>query len=88
MGQHVNLTGGVGGAERRTVLEEIAWPDRATDDMRPGVAFFNRFRDFVAAGFWSSRMGVEDLGYQGNTFVTEWTGCPDAQLARYGVRRA
>jgi hypothetical protein len=44
------------------------------------------FRDLTASGFWSSKIGVTDLDYQGNTFVREWTGCPDAALQKLGVR--
>jgi hypothetical protein len=44
--------------------------------MAAGVEFFNRFRDLVLSGFYSSKEGVKDLGYIGNTFVTEWKGCP------------
>lgn len=72
-------------AERRAVLDDIAWPERAAPEMAPGVAFFNAFRDLVAAGFWSSRIGVEDLAYQGNTYVAEWKGCPPEVLAKIGL---
>jgi hypothetical protein len=71
--------------ERTAVLDDIAWPDRARPGMLPGAAFFTLFRDLVASGFWSSRMGVEDLQYAGNTFVAEWKGCPPEVLARIGV---
>ncbi len=72
--------------ERAAVLDSIAWPAKAAPDLTHGVAFFNRFRDLTASGFWSSKMGVEDLQYQGNAFVTEWNGCPPAALAKLGVR--
>jgi hypothetical protein len=71
--------------ERTAVLDDIAWPERARPEMGPGAAFFSLFRDLVASGFWSSRIGVEDLRYTGNTFVAEWTGCPPEVLARIGV---
>lgn len=63
-------------AEHAAILEDIAWPARARPELAAGVAFFNRFRDLVASGFYSSQEGVKDLGYLGNTFVTEWKGCP------------
>jgi hypothetical protein len=72
-------------AQRRALLDDIAWPAKARPEMSQGVAFFNRFRDLTATGFWSSKMGVEDLGYMGNTAVAEWKGCPDEQLKRLGV---
>lgn len=71
--------------QRAQVLDDIAWPARARPEHGAGVAFFTRFRDLVASGFWSSRVGVEDLRYMGNTYVTEWTGCPQEALDRLGV---
>ena len=62
--------------EQTGILDDIAYPARARPEMAPGVAFFNQFRDLVLSGFYSSKEGVKDLGYMGNTFVTEWKGCP------------
>lgn len=72
-------------AERREVLDLIAWPRRAKPEHSHGVAFFNQFRDLTATGFWSSKMGVEDLQYMGNR-PHAWDGCPDEQLRKLGVR--
>ena len=52
------------------------------------MRFFNAFRDLTSTGFWSSQMGVTDLGYQGNVPVTEWKGCPSEVLQHIGVRSA
>jgi len=71
--------------ERSAVLDDIAWPKRAKPERAAGVAFFNRFRDLTASGFFSSKMGVQDLRYIGNTFVSEWKGCPPDALAQLGV---
>lgn len=71
--------------EQRALLDDIAWPARARPELAAGVAFFNRFRDLVANGFYSSKEGVKDLGYQGNTFVTEWKGCPDEVINQLGL---
>ena len=45
-------------------------------------SFFNSFRDLTASGFWSSKMGVDDLRYVGNRFVAEWKDPPAEVLAR------
>jgi gluconate 2-dehydrogenase gamma chain len=71
--------------ERASLLDLIAWPAKAPAELSHGVAFFNRFRDFTASGFWSSKMGVADLQYLGNTAVLEWNGCPPEALAKLGV---
>jgi hypothetical protein len=73
-------------AQRHTVLDDIAWPERARPELSHGVEFFNRIRDLTASGFYSSKMGVEDLQYLGNTVVPEWRGCPPEALARLGVK--
>ena len=72
-------------AERAAVLDDIAWPNKAKPAVAPGVAFFNAFRDLTASGFWSSKMGAQDLRYMGNVVVPEWKGCPPEQLQKLGV---
>jgi hypothetical protein len=72
-------------AERRAVLDDVAWPARAKPELSHGVAFFSRFRDLTASGFWSSEMGIRDIRYLGNTAVPQWDGCPTEQLTRLGV---
>lgn len=74
-----------GDTERTAVLDDIAWPQKATPAFAHGVAFFNSFRDLTAAGFWSSKMGVIDLQYTGNTMMPEWPGCPPEALKKLGV---
>ncbi|HEV2669489.1 MAG TPA: gluconate 2-dehydrogenase subunit 3 family protein [Gemmatimonadales bacterium] len=73
-------------AERTGVLDDIAWPKKAKPELSQGVAFFNMFRDLTASGFWSSKIGIVDLDYQGNTYVAEWKGCPDEALRKLGVQ--
>src|SRR5207248_1247001 len=73
--------------ERTRVLDDIAWPQKATPEISHGVAFFNSFRDLTATGFWTTKMGMQDLRYMGNTFVPVWKGCPDEALQRLGVKR-
>ena len=73
-------------AERRALLDLIAWPAKAPPELSHGVAFFSRVRDLTASGFWSSKMGIADLQYLGNTAVAEWTGCPPEALAKLGVK--
>lgn len=72
-------------AEQTALLDAIAYPGKAPADVRPGVAFFNRFRDMTASGFYSSKMGIADVQYMGNVIRASWDGCPDAALAKLGV---
>lgn len=70
--------------EQKAVLDDIAYPDTADPKFSQGVAFFNSFRDMVASGFWSSKMGIEDLQYMGNQPFA-WDGPPQEWLDRLGV---
>lgn len=70
--------------EKTQILDEIAYPDVAKPEMQPGVNFFNQFRDLVASGFWSSEMGIEDIGYIGNQ-PWDWNGCSHEAMAHIGL---
>ncbi|NNE70999.1 MAG: gluconate 2-dehydrogenase subunit 3 family protein [Rhodothermales bacterium] len=63
------------GEEQIQIVERIAWPDAADEQDLPGVSFFTLLRDMTASGFYSSAMGMEDVGYRGNEAVAVWTGC-------------
>jgi hypothetical protein len=71
--------------QQKKILDDIAWPKRATDEFKEPAAFFNEFRNLTATGYWSSQVGVEDIKYIGNTFVPVWNGCPEPQLKKLGV---
>jgi hypothetical protein len=72
--------------QRKAVLDDIAWPRRARQEMQAGVRFFSNFRNFTASGFWSSQMGVQDLQYMGNRPMAQWNGCPAPALDKLGVK--
>jgi len=72
-------------AQRRQILDDIAWPKKARPEVSHGVAFFTRFRDLTASGFFSSAMGWKDVQYIGNVFNPNWNGCPPAAMSKLGV---
>jgi gluconate 2-dehydrogenase gamma chain len=72
-------------AQRRQVLDDIAWPAKAKPELSHGVAFFTRMRDMTASGFYSSKMGIQDLRYMGNVPMAKWDGCPPEVIAKLGV---
>jgi outer membrane murein-binding lipoprotein Lpp len=69
--------------QRLTMVDQIAYPEKAAPDMKFGVSFFNKMRDLVTTGFYTSEMGVKDLGYMGNV-PNQWNGVPDDVLKQYG----
>jgi len=67
------------------LVDEIAFPSKAKPEMQQGVAFFNTMRDLTACGFFTSKIGIEDLGYMGNK-PNQWDGVPQEVLAQYGLK--
>ncbi|MEJ5963023.1 gluconate 2-dehydrogenase subunit 3 family protein [Pedobacter immunditicola] len=70
--------------EQIEIIDDIAYPNKVKPGMEPGVAFFNKMRDLTASGFFTSEIGVKDLGYVGNT-PNKWTGVPTEVLKQYGL---
>lgn len=70
--------------ERIQIVEDIAYPAIAKPEMKQGVAFFNRMRDLTASGFYTTQIGVDDIGYKGN-MPNQWKGVPADVLEQYGL---
>jgi gluconate 2-dehydrogenase gamma chain len=66
------------------MVDQIAYPEQAKPEMSQGVAFFSLVRNLTATGFFTSQMGIKDLGYVGNT-PNNWPGVPDEVLKQYGL---
>lgn len=73
--------------ERHAVLDDIAYPAKAKPEFSVGVNWFNSFRDFTCTGFFTSEIGVGDIGYMGNVPVMTWDGCPPENYTRLGTHK-
>jgi hypothetical protein len=72
-------------AQQIEMVDEIAFPEKAKPEMQQGVAFFNKLRDLTATGFFTTEMGIKDLGYVGNK-PNQWDGVPQEVLDQYSVK--
>lgn len=70
--------------EQLSLIDEIAYPKKAKPEMLAGVSFFNRMRSLTASGFYTTEMGVKDIGYVGNV-PNQWPGVPADVLQKYGM---
>ena len=80
------------------MVDDIAYPEieyqdekgnkvkkgRVKPGMEPGVSFFDLMRNLTATGFYTSEIGVKDVGYIGNT-PNNWNGVPDDVLKQHGL---
>ena len=72
-------------ADRTAILDDIAFPKKVKPELAQGAAFFSSFRDLVATGFYTSRIGIDDLQYLGNR-PNQWNGCPPECLDHLGLK--
>lgn len=70
------------GKQQIEMLDLIAYPNRIKPGMEQGVAFFNVMRSLTASGFFTTEMGIKDVGYAGNT-PNKWEGVPADVLKQY-----
>lgn len=65
-------------AQQTSVLDLIAFRKNAQADpgLSQGVEFFSFLRNLTADGYFTSEIGIKDLGYIGNTYLKEFPGCP------------
>jgi hypothetical protein len=66
------------------IVDEIAYPNKAAKEVAQGVAFFSLMRNLTATGFYTSQIGVADVGYMGNQ-PNQWNGVPDEVMKQYGL---
>lgn len=76
---------GASESQRLQLIDEIAYPDKASPEMEGGVRFFNMVRNLTATGFFTSRIGFDDLGYVGNQ-PNVWDGVPQEVLDKHSVQ--
>lgn len=70
--------------QRIQIVDDIAYPNKVKPGMKQGVSFFNLMRNLTATGFYTSQIGVADVGYKGN-IPNQWNGVPDDVLKQYGL---
>jgi hypothetical protein len=66
------------GEQQRQMLDGIAYRKNAVSDpsLSQGVEFFSLLRNLTADGYYTSEIGIKDLGYIGNKYLKDFPGCP------------
>ncbi|MDG3582655.1 gluconate 2-dehydrogenase subunit 3 family protein [Galbibacter pacificus] len=71
--------------EQIAIVDDIAYPEEVKPEHVQGERFFSRLRDLVSTGYFTSKEGIEYLGYVGNT-PNVWDGVPDDVLSQYNMK--
>lgn len=64
-------------------LDKIAYPDPKVKEQKQEVNFFSLMRNLVLTGYFTSEVGIKELGYQGNQ-PNVWDGVPSDVLKEHG----
>jgi gluconate 2-dehydrogenase gamma chain len=64
--------------QQKEILDLIAYRKNFKTDpgLGQGIEFFSFLRKLTADGFFTSEIGIDYLGYIGNTYLQEFPGCP------------
>ncbi|HUQ10493.1 MAG TPA: gluconate 2-dehydrogenase subunit 3 family protein [Steroidobacteraceae bacterium] len=71
--------------ERGAIADDICSAGKARPEFAAAAKFFARFRDLTAGGFYTTPVGMKDIGYTGNTPLAKFDGPPLEALKKAGL---
>jgi hypothetical protein len=74
-------------SEQIKIIDDIAYPDEKGEkpQLAHGINFFDKIRGLVVTGYYTSEVGMKDLGYKGNV-PNVWDGVPQDVLDKHGMK--
>ena len=73
-------------AEQTALLDLIAYRKNDSPELGPGIRFFDWARRMTVDAYYTSKTGIEDLDYRGNTAMTKYE-VPAAAI-QYALKRS
>jgi hypothetical protein len=83
--RHGNRFSNLSDPQRAALCEDICLVATAKPQFRSAALFFKRFRDLTAGGFYTTPVGMKDIGYVGNLPMATFDGPPPEVLKRLGL---
>jgi hypothetical protein len=72
-------------AQKNAIADDICSAQKAAPRFANAAKFFARFRDLTAGGFYTTPVGMKDIGYVGNVSLERFDGPPLEVLKRAGL---
>jgi hypothetical protein len=72
-------------AQRAQIADDICSAAKAKPVFAEAAKFFAKFRDLTAGGFYTTPVGMKDIGYTGNVPQTTFAGPPLEALKKAGL---
>ena len=71
--------------QKSAIADDICSPARARPEFAKAAKFFSKFRDLTAGGFYTTPVGMKDIGYTGNVPLDKFDGPPLEALKKAGL---
>ena len=75
----------LGDAQKGAIADDICSVAKAKPEFAKAAKFFAKFRDLTAGGFYTTPVGMNDIGYRGNASLEKFDGPPLEVLKRAGL---
>ena len=72
-------------SQKSAIADDICAPAKARPEFAQAAKFFARFRDLTAGGFYTTPIGMKDIGYTGNVPLAKFDGPPPEALKKAGL---
>jgi hypothetical protein len=72
--------------QQTAMLDLIAYRKNNSPELGPGIVFFNWVRNMTVDAFYTSKAGMDDLGYMGNGAMSEFR--VPAEAIGYALKRS
>ena len=72
-------------AQRAQIADDICSAGKARPEFASAAKFFAKFRDLTAGGFYTTPVGMKDIGYRGNVPLATFDGPPVEALKKAGL---
>ncbi len=79
--RYVNLVA----RQQHAICDDICYVKTAKPEFQRAAAFFKRYRDLTAGGYYTTPAGMKAIGYTGNVPLAAFDGPPPEVLARLNL---
>ena len=72
-------------SQQHAICDDICYTATAIPEFKKAATFFSKFRNLTAGGFYTTPVGMKDIGYVGNIPLASFDGPPPEVLKKLGL---
>ncbi len=74
--------------QKEQICDDICYQKEALPEYQMGAKFFSKFRNLTLGGYYTTNIGMKDVGYVGNVALRTFDGPPPEVLKQLGIDKA